>query len=57
MRTAGKWMSTMMHTRDIPVTLQDKWFDTQREVDFKRKQAEIEADQREMQRAMRGPKF
>jgi len=57
LRTAGKWMSTMMRTRDIPVTLQDKWFDTQREVDFQRKQAEILADQREMAKAMRGPKF
>jgi hypothetical protein len=50
-------MSTMLHTRGLPVTLQDKWFDTQREVDFQRKQAEVLADQREMAKAMRGPKF
>ena len=47
LRKAAKWMSTMMQSRGISITLEDKWFETAREIEFKRKQeaekrAEIE---------------
>jgi pimeloyl-ACP methyl ester carboxylesterase len=42
-RAAASWMSHMMQTRGLLVTLTDKWFDTERELYFKNQQAKEEA--------------
>jgi pimeloyl-ACP methyl ester carboxylesterase len=36
LRMAAQWMSTMMQTRGITIVLEDKWFGTIREAEYKR---------------------